>query len=185
MADRQPISAFGLHASNSAKKRQSTATQTRSSQKSKKTHGTLRFKQPSVTSNSATSPISVHDDDDEEDDDVKQARETASSWENDRYMLAEYENQGPYDETFKPPERDSQDETMPTTFRKTRHQPPRHVVSRNGKHGGPGALFSEAHGQYTPPATSSRLARGDRARKTSMQRPHEVRMLTSTYRLRD
>jgi hypothetical protein len=124
----------------------------------------------------------VHDDDDEEDDDVEPVRDTASSWENDRYMLAEYENQGPYDETFKPPERDSQDETMPTTFRKTRHQPPRHVIGRKCRLGGPGALFTEAHGQYTPPATSSRQARGDRAHKTSMQRPHEVRSFPLGYR---
>ena len=170
MADRQPISVFGLQASNSAKKRQVTTAQRRPESSPKAAHGILRFRQPSATtSNSATSPISIHDD-----EDLEPVRETAGSWEQETHTLAEYEPSGPYDETFKPPERDSQDETMPTVFRKTRQQPARHAVSKRG----PEAFHVEVNGQYTPPATNSRQIRGDRARTTDIKTQHEVCMLS-------
>lgn len=168
MADRQPISAFGLQASNSAKKRQVLTTSRRFESSSRSAHGILRFKQPSAANaNSATSPISIEDDVDE---DLEPVRETAGSWEQEAYTLAEYGPSGSYDETFKPPERDSQDDTMPTVFRKTRQQPARRAVSKRG----PEAFHVEINGQYTPPATNSRLIRGDRTRTTDTKRQHEV-----------
>lgn len=156
MANRQPISLFALQASNSARKLQGGVTQRRSEQPPQSTRmarGTLRFRQPSGASRpTASSPIWI-------DDDPAPMQETASSWEKDEYQFTEYADHDPYDETWKPPERDSEDETMATSFRKTRQQPQRIASSRKPARGVPDAIFTESHGMYTPPATNNRQGR--------------------------
>lgn len=147
----QPISAFGLQASNSARKRQAAATSHRvdgGPQSGRKARGTLRFvDQSSSSRHSATSPIEIEDD-------SQPVQGTAISWEKEQYYSGDHD---PYDETFKPPERDSQDETMVFDTSKTRQQPHRIATTRKPARPVPEAIFSESYGMYTPPGTNRRL----------------------------
>lgn len=103
--------------------------------------------QSSSSRHTATSPIEIEDD-------SQPIQGTASSWEKDQYYFGDHD---PCDETFKPPERDSQDETMVFDTSKTRQQPHRIATTRKPARSVPEAIFSESHGMYTPPATNRRL----------------------------
>lgn len=161
MAPRQSITSLALQVSNSAKKRQGPVSQRRAeetTQSGRPVQGTLRFiDQSSSSRHSASDPIEIEDD-------SQPVQGTASSWEKDQYYFGEHD---PYDETFKPPERDSQDETMVYETSKTRQQPPRIATTRKQAHVIPNAMFEEDLGILTPPPTNLRQMRKGTAKESS------------------
>lgn len=170
---RQPITALGIQVSNSARKRQGSHTQRRSDTATQSgPRGTLRFKDPSSSSrHSASDPIEIEDD-------TQPMLGTASSPEKE-YYLGEHD---PYDETFQPPERNTQDETMVYDTSKTRQQPPRSATTRKPARGIPDAMYTEELGVFTPPPTNLRQARKG-AVKGSLKGKEKVRSLTFALHL--